>query len=118
MSYLVDRGGGGSEQGHGQARAVVRQNLDVVESGVDTAIDGAKQVVHELRGKAQEVTDAMLDRVNRSWQDQRPRIEAYMDAHPWVVFAGLVLLAYVFSGNQRRQQEIDYPGSASIPTSL
>jgi hypothetical protein len=96
--------GGRSERGGGSVRGVVGHNLDAVESGVDTAIDGAKDVVHEFRGKAQEFADAMLDRVNRSWQQQLPRIEAYMDAHPWVVFGGLVLLAYVFSGHQRDQQ--------------
>ena len=94
---------GRREQGTGSARGAVSHNLDAVESGVDTAIDGAKEVVHEFRGKAQELADTMLDRVNRSWQQQLPRIEAYMDAHPWVVFGGLVLLAYVFSGHQRDQ---------------
>jgi CHASE3 domain sensor protein len=88
------------------ARGVVNQNLDAVESGVDTAIDGAKDAVHEFRGKAQDMADAILDRVNRSWQQQRPRIEAYMNAHPWVVFGGLILLAYVFSANQRSQQSM------------
>jgi hypothetical protein len=87
---------------------VVSHNLDAVESGVDTAIDGAKDVVHEFRGKAQELADAMLDRVNDSWQRQRPRVEAYMDAHPWIVFGGLILLAYLFSGNQRNQQTGTY----------
>jgi hypothetical protein len=96
--------GGRSEEGAGSARGAVSHNLDALESGVDTAIDGAKDVVHEFRGKAQEFADAMLERVNRSWQQQLPRIEAYMDAHPWVVFGGLVLLAYVFSEQQRNQQ--------------
>lgn len=95
---------GRSEQGAESARGVVNQNLDAVESGVDTAIDGAKDVVHEFRGKAQDLADSMLDRVNRSWQQQRPRVEAYMNAHPWVVFGGLILLAYIFSANQRSQQ--------------
>src|SRR5690242_10835025 len=65
--------GGRSERGGGSVRGVVGHNLDAVESGVDTAIDGAKDVVHEFRGKAQEFADAMLDRVNRSWQQQLPR---------------------------------------------
>ena len=100
--------GGRSEQGTGSARGAVSDNLDAVESGVDTAIDGAKDVVHEFRGKAQEFADAMLDRVNRSWQRQLPRVEAYMDAHPWVVFGGLVLLAYLFSGHQRGDRSVNY----------
>jgi hypothetical protein len=100
--------GGRSEPAAGGARGVVTHNLDAVESGVETAIDGAKDVVHEFRGRAQELADAMLDRVNRSWQQQLPRIEAYMDAHPWVVFGGLVLLAYLFSGHQRPGNTINY----------
>jgi hypothetical protein len=83
------------------ARGVVSQNLDSVESGVDEAIDSAKETVHEFRGKAEEVADAVLDRVNRSWERQRPRIEGYMTSHPWIVFGGLILLAYLFSAKER-----------------
>ena len=83
------------------ARGVVSQNLDSVESGVDEAIDSAKEAVHEFRGKAEEVADAVLDRVNRSWERHRPRIEAYMTSHPWIVFGGLILLAYLFSAKER-----------------
>ena len=83
------------------ARGVVSQNLDSVESGVDEAIDSAKEAVHEFRGKAEEVADAVLDRVNKSWERQRLRIEAYMTSHPWIVFGGLILLAYLFSAKER-----------------
>jgi hypothetical protein len=100
--------GGSREQGAGSAHGVVSHNLDAVESGVDNAIDGAKEVVHEFRGKAQGLADSVLDRVNMSWQQQRPRIESYMNAHPWVVFGGLILLAYLFSSNQRTHQSANY----------
>lgn len=93
-----------AEAGAEGARGVVTENLDAVESGVDTAIDSAKGAVHEFRGKVQELADAMLDRVNDSWEQQRPRVEAYMHAHPWVVFGGLILLAYFLSGNQQNQR--------------
>ena len=106
-NYATNYGGGG-EESTGSSRSLVSENLNAVESGVDTAIDGTKDVVREFRGKAQEVTDAMLDRVNRSWQQQRPRIEAYMNAHPWVVFGGLILLAYFLSGNQRADRSVNY----------
>jgi hypothetical protein len=97
-------------QGHQRAgtRGVVNANLDVLETGADTAIDGAKQIVHEFRARAQEIADAMLDRVNQSWEEQRPRMEAYMNAHPWLVLGGLVLLAYLLSENQRTGQSPDY----------
>ncbi|MDF2459254.1 MAG: hypothetical protein K0S79_1670 [Nitrospira sp.] len=83
------------------ARGVVSENLDSVESGVDVAIDSAKDAVHEFRDKAEEVADAVLGRVNKSWERQRPRIEAYMTSHPWIVFGGLILLAYLFSAKER-----------------
>ena len=98
----------GREYGTKDAREVVSQHLDAVESGVDNAIDGSKQVVHDLRCKAQEAADTLLDRVNRSWEKQRPRIEAYMEAHPWVVLGGVILLAYVFSADQRSDQRAAY----------
>ena len=101
-NYSTDDGG--SEPGAETARGVVNHNLDTMESGVDTAIDGAKGVVHEFRGKVQELADALLDQVNTSWEEQRPRVEAYMNAHPWVVFGGLILLAYFLSGNQRNER--------------
>lgn len=95
---------GGRSEAAESARGVVNHNLDTVESGVDTAIDGAKGIVHEFRGKVQELADALLDQVNSSWEEQRPRVEAYMNAHPWVVFGGLILLAYFLSANQRNER--------------
>ena len=53
----------GEEHGGEGARAVMRQNLDAIESGIDAAIDGVKQVAHDFREQAQEVMDAMLDRM-------------------------------------------------------
>ncbi|HEX6950485.1 MAG TPA: hypothetical protein VF127_12870 [Nitrospira sp.] len=55
MNYGEEHGGEGT-------RALVRQTLDAVESGIDAAIDGVKQVVHDFREQAQEVMDAILDR--------------------------------------------------------
>ena len=98
----------GEEHGGKGVRAVVRQNLDAIESGIDAVIDGVKQVVHDFREQAQEVMDAILDRMYQSWKEQRPRIDAYMAAHPWVVFGGMVLLAYVFSGNRRMNDTVHY----------
>jgi hypothetical protein len=83
------------------ARGVVSQNLDSVESGGDVAIDNALDGVHDCRDKAEEVADAVLERGHRSWERQRPRIEAYMTSHPWIVFGGLILLAYMFSAKER-----------------
>jgi hypothetical protein len=96
------------KQEAGDARGVVNENLDAVESSVDRAIDSAKDVVHDFRGKAQDVTDAMLARINQSWERQQPRIKAYMDAHPWVVVGGLVLLAYLISEKQRTKETRRY----------
>ena len=106
-TYSADYGRRGKQEAD-DARGVVNQNLDAMESGVDRAIDNAKDVVRDLRGKAQDVTNAMLDRVNQSWDRQQPRIKAYMDAHPCVVVGGLVLLAYLISENQRTNETVGY----------
>ena len=108
MANISTDVGGPRKSGAEGAHGVVDHNLDAVESGVDTAIDGAKGVVHEFRGKVQDLADGLLDRVNQSWEEQRPRVEAYMNAHPWVVFGGLILLAYLFSGNQRPKETMRY----------
>jgi hypothetical protein len=87
------------------ARGVISQNLDTVESGVDIAIDTAKEAVHEFRGKAQDIAGETVSQMQRTWDKKRPRIERYMDAHPWLVFGALLLLAYIFSGEQKRRHD-------------
>ena len=82
------------------AHGVISQNLDTVESGVDIAVETAKEAVHELRGKAQELAGDTVKSVQRTWNKKRPRIERYMEAHPWIVLGGLFLLAYIFSAEQ------------------
>jgi ElaB/YqjD/DUF883 family membrane-anchored ribosome-binding protein len=89
----------------GTAKDVMNQNLDRVESGVDTAIDSTKEAVHELRNEAEEVVDRTLNRVKGAWEGRRPSVEQYMDSHPWVVIGGLLLLAYLFSRAQRMRPE-------------
>jgi ElaB/YqjD/DUF883 family membrane-anchored ribosome-binding protein len=87
------------------AHTVVSDNLNTIEAGVDkaldTAMDGTKEAVHELRTSAQQVTDQAFNRVMEAWQSKRPRIEAYMAEHPWLVLGGLFLIGYLFSGPQR-----------------
>lgn len=80
------------------AEGIVTQKLADVEAKVDTAI---KDVIHEARNEAQGVVDQTMDRVKGAWDEQRPKIEQFMTAHPWVVLGGLVLLGYLFSGNRR-----------------
>lgn len=82
------------------AGGVISQNLDTVETGVDLAIDTAKEAVHELRDKAQDVAGETLKSIQRTWDKKRPRIERYMDTHPWFVLGALLLLAYFFSGER------------------
>ena len=74
----------------GTAEGIVSQNLDTVESEID-------RVVHELRGKAEEVADQIVTRAKKSWDQKRPQIEAYMESHPWIVFGALLVVAYLFS---------------------
>jgi hypothetical protein len=86
------------------ARGVISQNLDTVESGVDIAIETAKEAVHELRDTAQEVAGKTVGDMQRTWDKKRPRIERYMETHPWVVFGALLFLAYLFSGERTRER--------------
>ena len=87
------------------AQTVVSDNFNTIEAGVDraldTAMDGTKDAVHELRSSAQQVTDQAFNRVRESWENTRPRIEAYMASHQWLVLGGLFLLGYLFAGSQR-----------------
>ena len=85
------------------AQGVISQNLDTVESGVDIAIETAKEAVHELRGKAQDVASETVRSMQRTWDKKRPRIETYMESHPWMVFGALLLLAYVFSAERKEE---------------
>src|SRR5688572_16572427 len=87
------------------AQTVVSDNLNTIEAGVDTALDTAmgstKEAVYELRSTPQQVTDQAFNRLTESWENKRPRIEAYMTSHPWLVLGGLFVLGYLFSGSQR-----------------
>src|SRR4051794_4528416 len=82
----------------GAAQGAVTHNLDAVEETVDTAIADA---VHEARSGAQQVVDQTLNRVRGKWEEQRPKIEDYMAAHPWMVLAGLLVVGYLLAGIQR-----------------
>jgi hypothetical protein len=88
------------------ARGVISQNLDTVESGVDIAIDTAKEAVHELRGKAENIAGEAVGQMQRRWERKWPRIETYMETHPWVVFGALLFFAYLFSA-ERKQDTIN-----------
>jgi hypothetical protein len=85
----------------GAAQGAVTQNLDAVESKVDTVIADA---VHEVRSEAEQVVDQTLTRFKGTWEQQRPKIEEFMATHPWMVLGGLLLLGYFFAGTQRLRQ--------------
>ena len=97
------------------AQGVISQNLDTVESGVDIAIETAKEAVHELRerqsmncvGKHRMSLGETVRSVQRSWDKKRPRIKRYMESHPWIVFGALLLLAYLFS-SERKDESLKF----------
>lgn len=74
---------------------VGRQNVEAIEAGVDTAMDQTKEAVPQLGNQVQEAVDHTVNRLEWSWEKQRPKIEAYMATHPWVVLGGLVLAGYL-----------------------
>ena len=86
---------------------VVDQQLDTLETNVDTALENT---VHELRHQTQKVGDQILNRWKQYWDEQSPKIEAYIASHPWQVLGGLVILGYLFSSTQRTLQ----PGATII----
>ena len=51
-------------------------------SGVNVAIETAKEAVHELRGKAQEVAGETVRSVQRTWEQKQSWMDGYMEAHP------------------------------------
>jgi hypothetical protein len=79
---------------------------------VDIAIDTAKEAVHELREKAQDIAGDTVRQVEKTWHKKRPQIHRYMDNHPWLVFGGLLLLAFIFSSD-RRQETVSFKTNAS-----
>jgi hypothetical protein len=89
------------------AQSVISQNLDTVESGVDISIETAKEAVHELREKAQNVAGETVRSAQRTLDTKRPMIERYMESHPWIVFAALLLLAYLFS-SERKDESLEF----------
>lgn len=85
----------------GTAQGLVAHNLEAVEAGVDTAIEG---VVHGVRSEAEEAVEFALNRVKGTWEHQRPKIEEYMASHPWIVLGSLLVIGYLLSGAQRHRQ--------------
>lgn len=49
-------------------QGLVGENLDKVEAQMDSTVDSAKEVVHELRSEAQEAVDESLSRFQGTWE--------------------------------------------------
>lgn len=48
------------------ARGVIDQHLETVESGVDLAIETSKEAVHELREKAQDIAGDTVSQMQKT----------------------------------------------------
>ena len=77
------------------------------ESGIDIAIETAREALHELREKAQDVAGETVRTAQRTCDKKRPMIERYMESHPWIVFGALLLLAYLLS-SERKDESLKF----------
>ena len=89
----------------GVAHAVVDRNREIMEEGVDAAMQHTKEAIREVSHKAQDTIDQTVDRTVKrlewSWEQQLQRIEEYLHAHPWIVLGGLMLAGYFIERMQR-----------------
>lgn len=90
-----------ADQFGSSVHAAVGQQLDTLETKVDTALENT---VHEVRQQTQKVGDHVLNRWKQYWGEQSPKIEAYIASHPWQVLGGLVILGWLFSSTKRTRQ--------------
>lgn len=88
----------------GAAKTVADEGMNTVETAVNPAIDSTKDAVHELRNDAMEAVNQTVDQtvgsVKETLEQQRPRFEQYIAAHPWIMLGGLVILWYLLSGRR------------------
>lgn len=84
---------------------VVSEGLQTVEAAMNTAID-IKEVVHEMQNDAMEVVNQAVSRgvgnVKEYWDEQQPRFERYITAHPWMTLGIFLILGHLFAGNPNK----------------
>src|SRR3982751_2256415 len=87
-------------------QGLVSENLDRVEAQLDSTVDNAKEVVHELRSEAEAVAEQTLTRFQGVWGQIQQKLDSQMDRHPWLVLGSLLIVRYVVSrpGKSRRQR--------------
>jgi ElaB/YqjD/DUF883 family membrane-anchored ribosome-binding protein len=85
-------------------QGLVSENLDRVEAHLDSTVDSAKETVHELRTEAHEVADKTLTRFKASWGRMQDKLDAQMNAHPWLLMGSLLVVAYFMSRSQRSRR--------------
>ena len=86
------------------AKTVADESLNTVEAAVNTAIDGTKEAVHELRSDAVEAVNQTvgrtIGRLKDSLDQRRPQFEQYIASHPWIVLGGLLIVGYLLTGKR------------------
>ena len=78
-------------------QGLVSDNLNRVEAQVDSTVESAKEVVHELRSEAETVTDQTLRRFQGVWGQMQEKLNTQMEQHPWLILGSLLLLGFVLS---------------------
>lgn len=85
-------------------QGLVAENLDKVEAQMDSTVDSAKEVVHELRSEAQEAVGQSLSRFQEAWERIQNKVSAQIDQHPWIVFAGVFILGYLLTRSEQQRR--------------
>ena len=103
----MDKTGSGTEEMKmvEAAQDLVNQNLDKVEAQIDSTVDTAKNVVHELRSEAQEAADRTLIRFEGFWNQIQEKAEAQMAQRPWLVLGTLLVVGYLLTRSRSRANQ-------------
>lgn len=93
-----------SEKVADSAKAVADDGLHTMKEAVNTAMESTQGIVQELQSDAVEAVNQTvgrtIDRVRESLDRQRPRVEHYISAHPWIVLGSLLLFWYLLPGKR------------------
>lgn len=85
-------------------KGLVTENFDKVEAQVDSTVESAKEVVHEMRSEAQEVVGESLSHFQGAWERIQNKVYSQLDEHPWIVFAGVFILGYILTRPKQQRR--------------
>jgi hypothetical protein len=90
-------------------REIIDQNLNKVETEIDSTVESAKGSVHAIRTEAEMAAERALNRLRGSWDRTQQKLEAQMAQHPWMVLGGVLLVGFLLSRSQQPRAQIQAP---------